>query len=117
MNLKVLIKDHFAPGIHLYYFEWNKLAYDKFNLYGSTIGPLADEIEKVYPDIIDNHMGFKRNVLDNLNDHENYKFKYLLSHIINFNINYLSNKIGLKLDNSDNNLIEPYNNYDTFSRI
>ena len=62
-------------------------------------------------------MGFKRNVLDNLIDHDNYKFKYLLSDIIYFNINHFSNKIGLKLDNPVNNVVEPYNNYDPFSRI
>ena len=116
-NLKLLIKDHFAPGVHLYYYKWNDLAFKEFNLSGWTIGPIADEVEIIYPEIIKEYKGFKGINMDSLINHNEHKFKYLFSHYLKFNINKLSNEIGLDLDENDNKIIEPYNNYDTFASI
>ena len=105
------------PNVHLYYFDWNDIAFNEFNLSGHTIGPLADEVEKVFPELIKEYKGFKGINMNSLVNHPNNKLKYLFSHYLDFNINKLADDTGIKIvkiislkEMTSNIAVEAYDN-------
>ena len=63
MNEHILVENYGGNGIHLYTFEWNSQG-NQLGLYGTTIGFMADEVEKVYPKYVTNENGYKQIIID-----------------------------------------------------
>jgi hypothetical protein len=52
--------NYFHEGIHLYTFQWNAIAEKELNLKGQCFGLLADELEMLFPELVNHDAKYKR---------------------------------------------------------